>query len=154
MKLFSRLAHNLMLEKFFSFDGGVSSSEWLCSGYEAPFECIKIPVLGTYENILIAPSDMNIDKKSVDWKKLFKKYVPVVSVDLARLDSGLSDLAYAPYITGLAFSKWVLAFGNAGLFDTRQIDLVSKIPISINEFIESNGLEKPDMFIFENYNIF
>ena len=151
MKLFARLAHNLALENL--PDGGVSSSEWLHSGHTAPFACIKLPLIGSEYNILIAPSNLDI-QDNPDWHKLFREYVPVVSVDLARVDSGLSDLAYSPYITGLALYRWVLAFGNAALFDTRQIDLVSQVPERVKEFTELNGLKSPDWFIFENYKIF
>lgn len=151
MKLFARLAHNVALEKL--PDGEISSQDWLCSGYTSPFACISLPVIGMNENILIAPSNLHIHK-NLDWHKLFREYVPVVSVDLARVDSGLSDLAYSPYIAGLALSKWVLAFGNAGMFDTRQIDLVSQVPRRVREFVEINGLQNPEWFMFENYKIF
>ena len=150
LKLFSRLAHNLALENL--PDGGASRCEWLFSGNIPPFECINLPVIGD-ENILIAPANSDIMQK-IDWHKLFQEYIPVVSVDLARIDSGLSDLAYSPYITGLAIHKWVLAFGNAGLFDTRQDDLISQVPKRIDEFVELNGIIKPEQFIFENYKVF
>ena len=127
MRLFSRLAHNLTLEDL--PDGGITRGEWLCSGNSAPFECVMLPKIGTDENILIAPSNLEIAQK-IDWHKLFQDYVPV------------------------ALSKWVLAFGNAGLFDTRQIDLVSQVPKRVREFVELNGLKSPDWFIFENYKIF
>ena len=151
MKLFARLSHNLMLETL--PDGGMTQGEWLCAGNSAPFECVMIPVTGSDANILIAPSNANI-QRNTDWHKLFREYVPVVSVDLARVDSGLSDLVNSPYITGLALSEWVLAFGNAGLFDTRQIDLVSQVPKRVREFVELNGLKSPEWFIYENYKIF
>ena len=151
MKLFARLSHNLMLEAL--PDGGMTQGEWLCAGNSAPFECVMIPVTGSGANILIAPSNVNIPH-NVDWHKLFREYVPVVSVDLARVDSGLSDLVNSPYITGLVLSEWVLSFGNAGLFDTRQIDLVSQVPKRVREFVELNGLKSPEWFIYENYKIF
>ncbi|MBQ7578886.1 MAG: dynamin family protein [Synergistaceae bacterium] len=151
LKLLARLAHNLLYENL--PEGESSACEWLYSGHNAPFESILLPAIGIDENILIAPSNLNI-KNFSDWHKLFREYVPVISIDLARLDSGLSDLAYSPYITGLALSKWVLAFGNAGLFDTRPTDLFSEVPARVNEFIELNGLKTPDWFIFENYKIF
>lgn len=151
LKLFARLAHNLIYENL--PEGEVSSSEWLYSGHNPPFENILLPSIGVNENILIAPSNSRM-KFVPDWHKIFREYVPVISIDLARLDSGLSDLAYSPYITGLALSKWVLVFGNAGLFDTRQTDLISEVPERVNEFVELNGLKSPDWFIFENYKIF
>ena len=151
MKLFARLSHNLMLETL--PDGDITAGEWLCTGNVAPFGCVMIPVRGIDANILIAPSNVNI-AHNADWHKLFHEYVPVVSVDLARVDSGLSDLVNSPYITGLALYEWVLAFGNAGLFDTRQIDLVSQVPKRVREFVELNGLKSPEWFIYENYKIF
>ena len=152
MKLLSRLEHNMMMEAL--PDGGISAAagEWLFTGHVPPFECIMIPTAGN-DSILVAPSNVNITQ-NVDWHKLFREYVPVVSVDLARVDSGLSDLVNSPYITGLALSDWVLAFGNAGMFDTRQIDLVSQVPKRVREFVELNGLKSPEWFIYENYKIF
>ena len=147
IKLFSRLAHNLMIENISDY------SQWLCTGNIMPFECVKVSVTGFDENILIAPSNSSLPQ-NFDWHRLFRSYVPVVSVDLARVDSGLSDLVNSPYITGLALTEWVLSFGNAGMFDTRQIDLVSQVPKRVKEFVELNGLKSPDWFIYENYKIF
>ena len=149
MKLFSRLAHNLMLEKTLT-----KNSEWLYSGYNMPFECFELPITGKDESILIAPSDFEIDDKKFDWKKIFNEYTPVVSVDILRIESGFSDLFNSPYLTELAINKWVLAFGNAGMFDTRKNDLLNEIPKKIEEFADFNGLKNPECFIFENYEIF
>lgn len=151
MKLFARLSHKIMLENL--PDGGVSSEEWLYSGYAMPFECINLPITNSGDDILIAPSDTFL-KNNIDWHKLFREYTPVVSVDLARIDSGLSDLSHSPYITGLALSGWVLSFGNAGMFGARQTDLISQVPGRLKEFIETNGINSPEWFIFENYKIF
>ncbi|MBR0250195.1 MAG: dynamin family protein, partial [Synergistaceae bacterium] len=151
MKLFARLSHNLMLESL--PDGDASSHDWLYSGHAMPFGCINLPVMNSGDDILIAPSDSRL-RNNIDWHKLFREYAPVVSVDLARVDSGLSDLSHSPYITGLALSDWVLAFGNAGMFDTRQTDLVAQVPGRVKEFIDINGLKSPEWFIFENYKIF
>ena len=147
VKLFSRLAHNLMIENM------TYNHEWLCTGNIMPFECVKVTVTGFDENILIAPPNSSLPQ-NFDWHRLFRDYVPVVSVDLARVDSGLSDLVNSPYITGLALTEWVLSFGNAGMFDTRQLDLVSQVPRRVKEFVELNGLKSPDWFIYENYKIF
>ena len=151
LKLYARLSHNIASERL--PDGEVSVNEWLCAGRDSPFGSIALPVISPGENILIAPPDSDL-AKNIDWHKLFRKFTPVVSVDLARIDSGLSDLAHAPYLTGLALYSWVLAFGNAGMFDTRQLDLVSKIPERVKEFAEVTGLKSPDWFIYENYRIF
>ena len=160
MKLFARLAHKIKMESL--PDGGkISEHEWFCTSENAPFNSIKLTssaFKNGNEKILIAPPDyffLEHEKDTaINWTALFKKFVPVVSVDLARIDSGLSDLAYAPYIVGLAVSKWVLVFGNAAMFDKRQIELVSSIPERVKYFVEVNGLKKPDWFIFENYKIF
>ena len=146
MKLFARLSHNLRLETL--PEGSASSFEWLCTSELMPFGCIKLTSssLSSDENILIAPSDYLL-KNNINWQKLFNDYVPVVSVDLARLESGLSDLAYAPYITGLAVSKWILAFPNAALISN------GNYKNKIKEFSEENGLIAPEFFVYENYKI-
>lgn len=151
LKLLARLAHNLSYESL--PEGIVSADEWLFSGNDIPFGCIRLPVIREGENFLIAPSDVDI-AKNPDWHNLFKRYTPVVSVDLARIDSGLSDLSHSPYLTGLALNDWVLSFGNAGLFGTRQTDLMHSVPERIKEFVEASGIKSPGMFIFENYRIF
>ena len=146
LKLFARLSHNLRLETL--PEGSASSFEWLCTSELMPFGCIKLTSssLSSDENILIAPSDYLL-KNNINWQKLFNDYVPVVSVDLARLESGLSDLAYAPYITGLAVSKWILAFPNAALISN------GNYKNKIKEFSEENGLIAPEFFVYENYKI-
>ena len=118
LKLYSRLAHNLLSEKL--PEGHISRNEWLCSGNAAPFECISLPVISPGENVLIAPCDA--DLKNIDWPELFRHFTPVVSVDLSRIVSGLNDLSHAPYLMGLALSEWVLAFGNGGMFAHRQTE--------------------------------
>ena len=150
LKLYSRLAHNLLSEKL--PEGHVSRNEWLCSGHSAPFECIRLPVISPGENVLIAPCDN--DLKNIDWPELFTHFTPVVSVDLARIVSGLNDLSHAPYLMGLAMSEWVLAFGNGGMFAHRQTELLSAVPERVKEFAESGGLRLPELFIYENYRIF
>ena len=151
LKLLARLAHNLAYESL--PEGRVSSGEWLSSGHDVPFESIRLPVISEGENFLVAPADGEV-RGNPDWHKLFTKYTPVVSVDLARIDSGLSDLSHSPYLTGLALNEWVLAFGNAGLFGTRQKELVQGVPERVKEFVDASGLKAPCWFIFENYRIF
>ena len=144
MKLFARLSHDISLE-----NSSDAPSEWLCTGGVMPFPCIELTShsLSIDENILIAPSDYLI-ADNINWQALFDEYVPVVSVDLARLESGLSDLACSPYAVGLALSKWVLAFPNAALISSG--DYKDKV----NEFSEGNGLVAPEFFVFENYEFF
>ena len=152
LKLFARLSHNMRIEKL--PDGDVTRDEWFYSGSVMPFGCIKLSVTGNDEDILIAPSDSYIAKNFDKFPALFEEYTPVVSVDISRVNSGLADLAYSPYITLLTKFEWVLAYGNAGLFDTRQIDMVSQVPQKVKEFTEANGLKEPSWFIYENYKIF
>ena len=150
LKLYSRLAHNMLSENL--PEGHVSRHEWLCSGHSAPFECISLPVISPGENVLIAPSDA--DLRNIDWQEFFTHFTPVVSVDLARIISGLNDLSHAPYLVALARTDWVLAFGNGGMFAERQTELLSAVPEKVKEFAESGGLRLPELFIYENYRIF
>ena len=153
MKLLSRLSHNLRLE-----DLQFNLRDWLCTGDINYFECKKIDShsLPDDEVILIAPPDYLIDEKflSQHSRKLFNEYIPVVSVDLARLESGLSDLARSPYITELAFNKWVLAFPYAALLTDGQGMKHDGLKNKVIKFTEENGLLSPEFFIYENYTIY
>ena len=151
LKLFARLAHNLSYEKL--PEGDVTSKEWLFSGNDVIFQCVRMPVIRENENFLIAPSDYEI-AHNIDWHNLFLRFTPAVCVDLARIDSGLSDLSHSPYITWLAVHDWILVFGNAGLFSSRQKELVVDVPERIKEFCEASGIKSPEYFIYENYRIF
>ena len=151
IKLFARLAHNLAYESL--IDGKADVSAWLFSGNDEPFACEELPMIQDGENYLIAPPDSEL-ARNVDWQSLFAQYTPVVSVDLARLESGLSDLSHSPYLTGLAVNDWVLAFGNAGLFGEEHARAITKAQNRVNEFAEAGGLRQPEYFIYENYRIF
>ncbi len=145
LKLFSRLCHDSRLEEL--PEGNVSEREFLYSGNLMPIPAIKLPA---YNNdILIAPPD----KYLKDPTELFKSRVPVISIDLTRVDSGLSDLARSPYFGLLKNFKCVMSCGDGGLFDSRPEDLISQVPDRIKEFTNLNNLIMPDMFIYENYRI-
>jgi len=148
MKLFARLSHNLRLE---NIPDGVKENEWLGAGNSMPFDCKKLEsqALAKDENILIAPPDYLLEDFR---KKIFNDYTPVVSVDLARLESGLSDLIYSPYASVLAKSKWILAFPNAALLSGELS--MEELKSGIKNFCGTNGLKSPDIFIYENYTIF
>ena len=148
LKLYSRLAHNLLSEDL--PDGGASSGEWLCSGNYSALECLGLPVLSPGENILIAPSDYALDG-SIDWQALFRDFTPVVSADLLRFSSGMSDMSQASYFASLAQSEWVLSFGSAGLLSRSEI---TRLPDRIREFTDGCGLRVPELFMFENYRIY
>ncbi|MBR2208222.1 MAG: 50S ribosome-binding GTPase [Synergistaceae bacterium] len=157
MKLFARLSHNLRLE----IQESSNENEWLFAGQNLPsrpsmpFDCKKLEsqAFAKDENILIAPPDYLL-KEDFNRKKFFNDYTPVVSVDLARLESGLSDLIFAPYAPMLARSKWILAFPNAALLSEDSSVSIEDLKIGIKNFCETNGLKVPDIFIFENYTIF
>ena len=149
MNLFSKLAHKNALSKL--PEGQVSSSEWLYSGYVMPFPCIKLPLTGMNDDILIAPSDALI-KENLYWENLFKSRVPVVSVDLWRYELGLNDLKNAPYFYALKNRKWVMSFGNGILFENEDSKFKKELIKNIELFIRKYSLKKPDIFIFEGYN--
>ena len=151
VRLFARLAHNLAYESL--IDGSADASAWLFSGNDEPFACEELPKIQDGENYLIAPADSELghDFGRLD---LFAKYTPVVSIDLARTESGLSDLSRSPYLTGLAVNDWVLAFGNAGLFGEEHARAVTRAQNRVNDFAESGGLKIPEYFIYENYRIY
>ena len=148
IKLYSRLAHNIMCE--YLPDGGITESEWLYSGYSAPFECVMLPALSPGENILIAPADRFLKKES-GWQEIFSTFTPAVSVDLMRFSSGMNDLLQSPYFASLALNDWVLTYSNGGLLTPESLTL---IPERVKEFCEGCGLRVPEIFIFENYRIY
>ncbi len=153
IKLFARLSHNLRLEN--DFDEIENKNEWLCAGNSAHFDCKKLEsqALSKDENILIAPPDYLLNS-DFHWKKIFSDYTAVVNVDLARLESGLSDLIYSPYAANLARSKWILSFPNAALLNGESNVSIEDLKNGIKNFSETNGLKIPEIFIFENYTIF
>ena len=121
------------------------------------FEYVKInsAALASDEKILIAPPDYLLKKEDFDnkFKKIFKDYTPVVSVDLARLESGLSDLINAPYADVLAKSKWILAFPNAALLKDDNGVSIEELKDGIKNFCGNSGIKAPEFFIYENYVI-
>ena len=161
LKLFARISHNLRFE-----NSSFNENEWLFAGNSMPagfpFECKKIETqaLARDENILIAPPDYLLKEDSrtdSKIKKLLNEFTPVVSVDLARLESGFSDLIFSPYAAILARTKWILTFPNAALLSSMQEESgisIADLKTGIKNFCENNGLKSPEIFIFENYTIF
>ena len=150
LKLFSKLAHKTLLSKL--PEGQVSSFEWLYSGYLMPFPCVKLPLTGMNDDILIAPSDKLI-QENLYWENLFRLRVPVISVDLWRYELGFYELENAPYFYALKNFKWVIAFGNGIFFDNESQNFKQEIIKKIELFSRRNSLRKPDIFIFEDYNV-
>jgi len=154
LKLFARLSHNLRFENL-----DFNESEWLFAGNSVPsgfpFEVKKLETktLARDENILIAPPDYLL-KEDFRIKKIFSDFTPVISVDLARLESGFSDLIFSPYVQNLARTKWILTFPNAALLNEDSGISIAELKTGIKNFCENNGLKSPEIFIFENYTIF
>ena len=109
---------------------------------------------GEVDGCCVADAPSDADLRNIDWQELFTHFTPVVSVDLARIISGLNDLSHAPYLVALSLTDWVLAFGNGGMFAERQTELLSAVPEKVKEFAEAGGLRLPELFIYENYRIF
>ena len=150
IKLFTRLAHNIKLSEMPELDP--DNHDYIYSGSIEP-EINALEIAGVRDDILIAPPDHLIAGDIDLLHEIFYERVPVVSVDLIRFESGLSDLTDAPYFDELKNFDWILAFGNAGYFDRQPDFLIEDVPEKIKSFINSNGLKNPELFFFENYKI-
>ncbi|MDO4786780.1 MAG: hypothetical protein Q4A13_07535, partial [Fretibacterium sp.] len=82
------------------------------------------------------------------------EWLPIVHLDIARVDSGLSDLARAPYASALAnVPEWIAASAHGGLFDSRLSDLVLDVPERLASFTRLRGFQgRMDWFVYENYD--
>jgi hypothetical protein len=108
--------------------------------------------------VLIAPSDGICEssaESAIDWNDLFAEWLPVIHLDLARVDSGLSDLARAPYSRALPNAlRWVIASGQGALFNSRLSDLLTDVPHRANLFVwRRNFKARPEWFVYENYDV-
>lgn len=158
--LLSRLAHNIFWgDAGFAENRDGNEAAWLFCGTTPP----TIPhvaytppdtVLRELE-VLVAPDDIFCSNEGLDWHDLFAEWVPVVHLDLARIDSGLSDLARAPYFSALRWvDQWVLASGQGALFNGRLADLITDVPDRWEHFSVFNGYKnRPEWFIYENYDV-
>ena len=82
--------------------------------------------------VLIAPSDAFRGEAMMgaDWDDLFGEWLPIVHLDIARVDSGLSDLARSPYAPALAsVPDWIAASAHGALFATRLPDILKYFSI-------------------------
>ena len=162
LRLLSRLAHDIT---FADFQGSEKKLEiedhgWIfCGTSLLGFPHIRITApegLLRELEVLIAPSDAFIGDSvpKVDWKALFEKWLPIVHLDIARIDSGLSDLARAPYASALAHAKcWIAASGQGALFNDRLQDLLTDVPDRLELFARNRGHQgRVDWFIYENYD--
>ena len=89
-----------------------------------------------------------------DWDDLFGEWLPIVHLDIARVDSGLSDLARSPYAPALAsVPDWIAASAHGALFATRLPDLVLDVPDRMAAFTRLRGFRgRMDWFVHENYD--
>jgi hypothetical protein len=115
--------------------------------------------------VLVAPSDGLCNRENpientmegfcyVDWNDLFAEWLPIVHIDIARIDSGLSDLARAPYLRALAHvNSWVAVSGQGALFSGRLSDLLTDVPDRMDLFSRSQGFGgRVEWFVYENYD--
>ncbi|MDR3265536.1 MAG: hypothetical protein LBT15_05965, partial [Synergistaceae bacterium] len=135
----------------------VDERDWIFCGSTPPaLSHVRIAVPDTLlreVEVLTAPGD-GLCGAPVDWDGLFAEWVPVVHLDAARIDSGLSDIARAPYAEALSrVERWVAASGQGALFGGRLMDLLTDVPDRLNDFIRNRGYRgQADWFVYENYD--
>ena len=161
LRLLSRLAHEAtLIDSLKSTDGReFREDEWLFCGRtppSLPYVPIEAPdsILNELE-VLVAPSDTAAGALPfLDWNDLFAEWLPVVHLDIARIDSGLSDLARAPYAQALPHAQhWIVASGQGALFHTRLSHLATNVSTRLEAFIRLRGYRSsPDWFVYENYD--
>ncbi|MDR3231827.1 MAG: dynamin family protein [Synergistaceae bacterium] len=162
LRFLARLAHDVSLTDSLRTEEGaeVDERDWIFCGSTPPalpHARIAVPdTLLREAEVLVAPGDglcASLDAPPVDWDALFAEWVPVVHLDAARIDSGLSDIARAPYAEALSrVDRWVAASGQGALFSGRLTDLLTDVPDRLNDFMRSRGYRgRADWFIYENY---
>jgi hypothetical protein len=153
--LLSRLAHDAAFSASLRTEDGrePGEREWIFCGSTPPglpHARVAAPdTLGL--DALVAPGDA-LCGEDIDWEGLFAEWLPVVHLDIARVDSGLSDLARAPYARALP-KAWVAASGQGALFNGRLADLLTDVPDRVDLFSlrrERGG--RAEWFVYENYD--
>jgi hypothetical protein len=163
LRLLSRLVHDATFFDSMKTDEGLDIDErdWIFRGSippALPHVRVNLPDTLLRElDVLVAPSDSlcaSDDSFSVDWNDIFAEWLPVVHLDIARIDSGLSDLARAPYAGALAHvDNWVAASGQGALFNARLTDLLTDVPERLGLFsTRRNYKGRIDWFVYENYD--
>ena len=162
LRLLSRLAHDAALTDVPRTPEGreIGEGEWLFCGRvppALPHVLLRTPSSALDDlDLLIAPSDTfrGESMRAIDWSDLFGEWLPVVHLDIARVDSGLSDLARSPYASAMAgVSHWIAASAHGALFDTRLPDLVLDVPDRMAAFTRLRGFRgRMDWFVYENYD--
>jgi hypothetical protein len=163
LRLLSRLAHDAVFFDSMKTEEGLDIDErdWNFRGSippALPHVRINLPDTLLRElDVLVAPSDSlcaSDDALPVDWNDLFAEWLPVVHLDIARIDSGLSDLARAPYAVALAHADhWVAASGQGALFNARLTDLLTDVPERLDLFAARRNYKgRIEWFVYENYD--
>ena len=162
LRLLSRLAHDASLTDVPRTPEGreIGEGEWIFCGRlppAMPHALLRAPSSSLDDmEVLIAPSDAFREEAmlDVDWDDLFGEWLPVVHLDIARVDSGLSDLARSPYASALAsVPDWIAASAHGALFATRLPDLVLDVPDRMAAFTRLRGFRgRMDWFVHENYD--
>ncbi|MDR1873938.1 MAG: dynamin family protein [Synergistaceae bacterium] len=163
LRFLSRLAHDVALVDSLRTEEGlvIDERDWIFCGATPPalpHVQISVPDSQLRElDVLVAPSDgfcSSPDAPSGDWNDLFAEWTPVVHLDVARIDSGLSDIARAPYAAALArVDRWIAASGQGALFAGRLTDLLTDVPDRMDNFIRNRGHRgEVEWFLYENYD--
>jgi PAS domain-containing protein/predicted GTPase len=165
LRLLSRLAHDAAFFDALKTEEGREAGErdWIFHGSIPPaLPHVRAGLPDTFLSgldVLVAPSDGFYAPNSpansdVDWNDLFAEWLPVVHIDIARIDSGLSDLARAPYAAALAHvDQWVAASGQGALFNARLTDLLTDVPERLELFAARRGYRgRAEWFVYENYD--
>ncbi|MDR1649011.1 MAG: hypothetical protein LBR71_02015, partial [Synergistaceae bacterium] len=173
LRLLSRLAHDAAFsDSLRAEDGGeVEERDWIFCGSTPPaLPHVRVAAPDTLLReleVLVAPSDTLLYGEeplsrehehekcpSVDWNDLFAEWLPVVHLDIARVDSGLSDLARAPYVRALPHARhWIAASGQGALFNARLSDLLTDVPDRVDLFAWRRDCKgRAEWFVYENYD--
>lgn len=162
LRLLSRLAHDASLTDVPRTPEGreIGEGEWIFCGRippAMPHALLRTPSSSLDDlEVLIAPSDAFRGEAMIgaDWDDLFGEWLPIVHLDIARVDSGLSDLARSPYAPALAsVPNWIAASAHGALFATRLPDLVLDVPDRMAAFTRLRGFRgRMDWFVHENYD--
>jgi PAS domain-containing protein/GTPase SAR1 family protein len=163
LRLLSRLAHDAALTDSLRTKDGreIGERDWLFCGSTPPsLPHVRIDTPDTLLRdleVLVAPDDGLCDSEDafrVDWGDLFAEWLPVIHLDIARIDSGLSDLVRAPYAKALPYvNLWVAASGQGALFNGRLSDLLTDVPQRVDLFARHRGCRgRVEWFVYENYD--
>jgi hypothetical protein len=161
LRLLSRLAHDAALtDSLRTRDGReIGERDWLFCGSTPPaLPHVRIDTPDTLLRdleVLVAPDDgLCEEPHREDWGDMFAEWLPVIHLDIARIDSGLSDLARAPYAKALAHvNLWIAASGQGALFNGRLSDLLTDVPQRVDLFARNRDHRgHAEWFVYENYD--